>query len=271
MYKETKKALEKISISEATCGIVYGKIIREIYFKKDKASIFFNHKNKSYSLLVEKSTKTEERQQILKFTSMLVELILYLQQLEAENLIYSVKEKNNEIDLFSEGIDSITNGSIEGEYNLSSNMTLSNNGGIYEIKKDEEILLIGLCEEKSLYSDLNHYFYSRIYPTPDLEEYIKGGFKNKDLQEAIKANQLSKRSIRLAWFAAIFTPFISLLLGNCFGITSIENSQFKELLHTIVANTPNNKVETISTPIQTNDTILKIKENDCVEHIKQKK
>lgn len=233
MYKETKEALKKITIADATCGVAYGKLLLEIYFLMEKTAFLFNNKAGSYSVLVKKESEQEQSEKEFLLTSKLVELISYLQRLEKESLIYIVPEKANDVNLLYQGCTIERQGTLAGQYILSDGSLLGINKGIYFIEKDGKVLLSSLREESSLYVELKRYLCSRVYPTSGLKEYIEGGFKNEDQRQAAEANRLSRNSIRLAWFAAIVSPFASLLLGNCFGITTIDRKQFDNIIQTI--------------------------------------
>ena len=232
MYKETKEALKKITIADATCGVAYGYLLLETYFLMEEAALLFDNKAGSYSVLVKNESEQEQSEKEFLLTSKLVELISYLQRLENENLIYIVPDKSNDADLFYHGCTIERQGSLAGQYILSDGSLLGINKGIYYIEKDGKMLLSSLREESSLYVELKRYLCSRVYPTSGLKEYIEGGFKNEDQRQAAEANRLSRSSIRLAWFAVIASPFASLLLGNCFGVTTIDRKQFDKIIQT---------------------------------------
>ncbi|MBO7466797.1 MAG: hypothetical protein J6T94_03830 [Bacteroidaceae bacterium] len=233
MYKETTEALKRITIAKATQGMTYGKAISDLYFPKEEAALLCDHKGQSFSILI-KEFGIEQNQELL-LISKIVEIISYLQRLENENLIYIIQEKTSEVELLYHQADIDRKGSLVGQYMLTDGTRLRIDRGRYLIEKGDIVLLSSQREESSLYEELTHFLYSRIYPTSGLNEYIAGGFKNEDQRQAAEANRLSRNSIRLAWFAAIVSPFASLLLGNYFGITTIEKKQFEKIISSVSA------------------------------------
>lgn len=260
MYKETKEALKKITIADATCGVVYGRLLLDIYFLKEEMALLFNNRAESYSILVKKKSEQNQSEKEFEETSKLVELISYLQRLEKENLIYIVLEKTNDVYLLYQGCTIEGQGTLAGQYILSDGRILGIDKGIYYIENNGEVLLSSLREESSLYVELKRYLCSRVYPTSGLKEYIEGGFKNEDQRQAAEANRLSRNSICLAWFAAIVSPFASLILGNCLGITTIDKKQFDKIIQTITIDAePANKdvsLQTISQSLSSPATVV---------------
>lgn len=272
MYKETTDALKRITIADATQGVAYGKAISELYFPKGEAALLFNHKDKSFALLVKNEGDNEHQNRELLLISKLVELISYLQRLENENLIYIIQEKKSEVELLSYQTEIDREGSLVDHYILTNGTHLRIDRGRYLIEKDDKVILLSKREETSLYRELSHYLCARIYPTSSLNEYITGGFKNEDQRQAAEANRLSRNSIRLAWFAAIVSPFASLLLGNCFGTTTIDKKQFEKIIESVSIE---EKLEGDSANIlvlkQSKDTVAQILKKDTTIELNVKK
>lgn len=231
MEKNNKKIITLISNIKIDCVDRLGDLISPLLFKEQKCALFLSVKEKNVSILLPPNSSQEELHN--KFI-MLTDLVTLLKYLEKNRLIYIIPQEETYFSEFyyqnkqdycktqSEDIIKIN------KYEVLKNEMIKSvyRGGTIVLQTVNPITTV-------LYSDLMYYLNSIIYPTAELKKYIQRNFKSEELYISTKSIIISRISIVVAVVIAVLSPIITLYLSNKYGITKLDEIQFKKIINCI--------------------------------------
>lgn len=129
-----------------------------------------------------------------------------------------------------------------------------------------------LCNE--LGAKLAEYMLSCVYPTFNLQEFVRYGYRFSE-QQSIRIGSIS---VIVAIIIACLSPMITLLLSNRLGVTKLNKEQFEQIIGDISAkclrddtsgyslNNPGELYENDSCCLDSTDSITGIKHRENVEY-----
>lgn len=159
-------------------------------------------------------------------------------------------------------------------YHVNSNEVLIVKPDKCEMYCNGELVRQGtpLCND--LGAKLAEYMSSCVYPTFNLQEFVRYGYRFSE-QQSLRIGSIS---VIIAIIIACLSPVVTLLLSNIFGVTKLDKEQFEQIIGDISAkhlrndtpecflNNPNAFYENDSCCIDNTDSITEIKYSENGEY-----
>lgn len=149
-----------------------------------------------------------------------------IKRLEESNLIYAFEMEINEDYLFYEGRGNKMWMQGDRLYISNDRYIDCSGGSARHLYKNGELELKSFMLDKNpetckrLYKELKHVFHSLVYKTPELEEFVKNGYKTQDeihheqvMEESKKQTRYTLKTLRvsiLACAVAVINAFLCL-------------------------------------------------------------
>ena len=232
MENKNKKAIKAIVNLSITNPDRLGDILTPILFENKKCALFLSRQNKNVEILVPVNNKKQEQFQIFW---LLTEFISLMHDLENKHLIYVIQQAEDHFsEFYYQGKKDYSQTQINSTIKINDSCTLRvEKDGQHAIYENGNQILLGIIGPSAIYNDLMYFLNSIVYPTSGLKKYIKRGFKSEESYLSIRANRISKISICIAIFIALFSPFISVWWSNKHGISRIDETQYQGLMNII--------------------------------------
>lgn len=174
-----------------------------------------------YLLLPEGSDKNVE-------FALLTELFSYLRYMEENHIIY-VRQSERPVDVLLEGYRDKHLNSATGEYDLGNGCSLKIEDGTPIIMCSTNTPLQSHLDITSLAADIEHFLLAYIYPTAALHDFIANDYLSKPDFQTKRSVSISRKSILVAVIIAVISPVVTIILGNKYGIATLNRQQFDTL------------------------------------------
>ncbi len=225
MQAEIKNALESIRNGGISIDRCLGELVASILFT-DRA-VFIDSNNDVYFLippeLINKSGIVTDL--------IIVDFISVLKELESSQLIFVLQEKGIMLPaLFYSGCNNCRKTQFEGHYDIGNGKKLICKDDSVQIEDNERIVLCGVLLPKKLGQIVARFLSSVVYPTQGFNCFIKRGFITEEQKQAKRANTISAVSVLIAILIAISAPFLTVWWSNSHGQSTINDSQFEQML-----------------------------------------
>lgn len=231
MKKVNKKIVKLISEINIDKTDRLGDIIAPLLFKNCDCALFLSTTQKSVEVLLPPNSNQKKLHE--KFL-LLTELVTLLKYLEKERLIFLIQQQETLLsEFYYQNKKDYSTTQTEFVIKINKNEFLQGNE-LHSVCVGEKVVLQTTFPITTvLYSDLIYYLNSIVYPTAELKEYINRNFKSEDLYISRKSILVSRISIYIAVFIAVISPLVSLYLCNNYGITKLDEFQFKKIINHI--------------------------------------
>ncbi|MBO5631535.1 MAG: hypothetical protein J5965_20900 [Aeriscardovia sp.] len=174
-----------------------------------------------YLLLPEGSNKNEE-------FALLTELFSYLRYMEENHIVY-VRHSERPVDVLLDGYRDKNLNSAAGEYDLGNGCSLKTEDGTPKILCSDNTTLQSDLDITSLAADIEHFLLAYVYPTAVLHDFIANDYLSKSDFRAKRSISISRISIIVAVIIAVLSPVVTIILGNKYGISTLNKQQFDTL------------------------------------------
>ena len=211
---------------------VFGDLISKYLFKEGESALVIN-RQKPYLLVRNTATDLFVRSKIL----LLFELMSVIESLQKSHDVLIITGDVDPICVYYEGKKYINN--------ITHNLyKLSDNNLVLAIESDDNIsinkgyskLLSKVIELTSLQMEFAKYLSSVILPTLGLSKFKENGYLDDDVFLNIRSLRISRISVIIAIILALLSPIISVVLNNTITYSTINETQFNQILEAIEAN-----------------------------------
>lgn len=207
---------------------VFGNLISKYLFKDGESALVINGQ-RTYLLVRKTATDSFVHSKIL----LLLELIAVFESLQKSHDILVLNPVGDSISVYYDGKEQLT--SIAHDiYKLSDNqvLTLEIHNQI-SINKNSSPLLSKAIELTSLQTEFTKYMSSVILPTSGLRKFKENGYVDNEIFLNMRSLKVSRFSVIVAIILALLSPIISIVLSNAFSHSTIQESQFQQIVETI--------------------------------------
>lgn len=208
-----KRIIKNIAKCDDENMIVFGDLISKELFKIGKLGLVLT-KEGNYRFYA------KNEKEMKKLFGDIVGIFSLIKRLEESNLIYAFEMEIKEDFLFYEG-----RGNkmwLQGDrFYISNDRYIDCSGGeAGQLYKNGELELKSFMFDKNpetckrLYKELKHVFRSLLYKTPELEEFVKNGYKTQDELHHEQVMEESKKQTKYAFttlLVSIFALCVSIL------------------------------------------------------------
>lgn len=255
-----KKIIKLIASIQPEEQLRFGDIISHLIFRHNSFALFIIHSSKSYNLFTQPGNNAEAKRHYAQLAQLFA-LLDYLR--ENRYIILLPLAPVSECDIFYEDAGQKMNISGTSIFINSEKpdlrIELSNDPNTQEVQafmmEGDDKILQGYTFTPELYTTFLHYLLSVIYPTTRLLDLTKNDFipdEERHYQESIriayeqikKADEqieVANKQIRQATYSlrlsiaaiiiAVVSPLSSVFISNQWGVSTINDGQFKELIH----------------------------------------
>ena len=216
----------------------FGQGVAELLFgRKERALLYLDS---HYTLLLVPSVDAKKSLQTL------VELFSLLRYMEQEHIIYVQAGEAQEVDfIFYYDCNDIKKSTAHHGYELGEGYILKSDQSSFFIQLNENVILSQNVNLDFLSGEVERYLCGRILPTAAINDYIAHDFLSENDYNNKQALRVSRFSIVVALIIACLSPFVTLWLTNKWGISTIEETQYKTIIESIGVKTKPNAKEDV--------------------------
>lgn len=216
-----KSIVRQIAAIQPNESIVLGDLAASVLFSPNHAALVVDHNAKRLSLL---STSEKERNCLFR---LLVSVLSEINNLSNSSLVFLSTPPLSGLSVFYAGKTNLSNTQDPDLVDLGDDISLSFHDHHCCLTDKEE--LNGDFFSHEIYEMMVPVFCSRVYPGFGLYEYIKDGFKTKELKIATRAYHISIIAIIVAILLCLVSPLVSDWLGD----NTLDSNQFQQILNAI--------------------------------------
>lgn len=222
MRSEVESVIRQLAGVDISKLLPFGSQFSDTLFTIGKRAIV-KDKEKYWLLLPKESNKNEE-------FKLLTELFSYLRYMEESHILY-VKGSEHPVDVLIQGLNDKCFNSASQNYDLGNGCLLSYGEDQFSITcRDNTKFNLTESEDISLLAaEIEHYLLGYIYPTASLHDFIQHGYLSPSDFQSKKTIGISRVSIIVAIAIALFSPILTVFIGNRYGKTTIVQHQFDTL------------------------------------------
>lgn len=218
----------------------FGQGIAEFLFGRKERALL--HSDNHYTLLLVPCVDAKKSLQTL------VELFSLLRYMEQEHIIYVQAGEAQDVNfIFYYGCNDIKKSTVHHGYELGDGYMLKSDQGSYLILLNENVILSQNVNLDFLSGEVERYLCGRILPTAAINDYIAHDFLSENDYNNKQALRVSRFSVIVALIIACLSPFVTLWLTNRWGVSTIEETQFKTIIESIGVKTKTNSKEEVKT------------------------
>lgn len=210
-----------ISAIQPNESIVLGDLTASVLFSSNHAALVVDHNEKRLSLL---STSEKERNY---FYRLLVSVLAEINTLSNSSMVFLSTPPLSGLSVYYAGKTDLNNTQDPDVVDLGDDISLYIHD--YHCRLTDKAELNGEFFSHEIYEMIAPVFCSRVYPGSGLYEYIKDGFKTKEIKIATRAYHISIIAIIVAILLCLVSPLVSDWLGN----NTLDSNQFQQILNAI--------------------------------------
>ncbi len=224
--KTVKNIIDCINKTNITDAQMLGVEISGILFSEKESALVIE--DDQAVLICANDEKSKEKIAILS------ELFSLMQYMEANHIIYVVKQEMEGQIIFQHNVNDLKEDGVPGEFNLGNSNKFINHGGRYFIEnKNGSVKLNHNTDLSFLYDECIHYFCSIILPTALMGEFISHKYMSPNDYFTKKSITIARNSMIVAVIIACLSPIVSVKISNEYGYSTINKSQFDSLVNAV--------------------------------------
>lgn len=224
--KPVKIIIDKINKTQIKDAQMLGVEISEILFKENESALVIDEGQ--VILICANAEKSKEK------IAILCELFSLMQYMEANHIIYVVKQDIVNFVTFQNHANDFKEDGIPGEFDLGNSNRLIKQGGRYIVENNNGLAKLNHNTDLSfLYDDCIHYFCSVILPTALMGEFISHNYMSTNDYHTKKSISIARNSMIISICVACLSPIASVIISNEYGYSSINKSQFDSLVKVV--------------------------------------
>lgn len=229
MDKKIKSVIKRIAKCDVTEGIdKLGDVIADIFFETGGSALFIANEFNTVTLLLPDDISNKKKQD---YFLLLAELVAALESLERNRLIYVQNDIVQEDYLFFQGKDCFDHEQLPNTFKIGRGLILHcREDAKIVLKKDDKEYMRSFAINPQIGTSLVYYLCSSIIPTKSLCQFVERGFKTREERITQLSMRYSLISMFIALFVAALSPFLSVVISNRWGITTIKQTQMDSLL-----------------------------------------
>lgn len=246
MEKISKRVIDaviKISVTKDVPPL--GEIVTQDLFKYKVLALAINIEGKDELLFASDASSGQVQNTILKLT----EIVALLEKLEKYRYIFVIESANSEGDLFYEKKTALSRKQLPNQYSIGDDLILTAEANEpMKIIENGRVIMEGVPVSQLLMTPLKRFFSGIILPTKALKDYKKRKYMALEEYHTRRGLFYSVLSMIIAIAIAVFSPIVSIWLGNRCSISTIKKEQMDSILHGIkmIKIEPQNKEKTDS-------------------------
>lgn len=229
MESKIKEVIRRISKTDISIPIdVLGNTIADILFKEGTSALYVNNEVGLSFLLLSTETKSKKKHESIL---LLTELVAVLRNLEEQGVIYVDDDCSLPKDLFYQGKVIFEKDQKPGVYKISNNLTLNcqDEQNITMNAKGKELMTSTVVYDQ-VGKPLARYLCSYVFPTMSLKNYVERRFRTREERNTHLGLRYSVISMTIAVIIATISPFLSVIIANRYGFSTIRHDQMDSIL-----------------------------------------
>lgn len=230
MNQTIKSIIDKLVKTDIKDVLPLGELILDLMFPTGKRALLIDFDTRQAWLLAPEGTASQE---IL----LLTELLSIFQALETQGFVYIAKNQLTLTGLHCRYADSNLCDKKDGLSYIILNKDNTLKGykenEEWHFKKNGNCILSSVQIPECMFRELIRILYSQIYPTESLRKYKKHKYATDSEYYNQKALCYSRYGMIIACAIAVATLILSVPISNQWGKSTIVETQFDSLLHSI--------------------------------------